>query len=312
MYCLLSEVFMKIKLLISVLILAVVLLIIFNNDQQNSTRNDQDEPITSTALNTRKENIDVPSNEANNDSEIVTLTSQQKTSVSEQEVRIQEISDRIFSDDAYVEIFSLEMLMGFCEDANMLEEFITSSQSYISTQQQETIANYKEQCQHYQTQYPNLTRMNRKERLAGIKPQSHLGILLERRKNISSLTRQERDELEAETLIEAIREQNSSVAIEISFSHRFDQSIALQLTDLLNSKDMTYIGQISQLAVVNMACEYQGGIACESGGALMMLVCSQQPDSCGLDFPTWYQQNTLPGMKNDVDTLVSYYLRTAE
>lgn len=228
-------------------------------------------------------------------------------SLSEQQQILQEINTRMFSDDTYVELFSLESIVGICRESFALESIFEYGQGVIFVEQKKALAAFKDKCLTYETQYPQYLAKDRKQLLAGLKPQSKLGMLLEQRKDYSRMTETERSNLENLLLFEAIREQNSTIMVEVSFSYRFGQNMSGEFSTILASNDQNYIGHISQLAIVNMACQFQGGQNCDSVSGLMMLICSQQPESCGQDFHSWYEHNTLPGMKNDVDILINYY-----
>ncbi|MEZ5472756.1 MAG: hypothetical protein R3E90_13375 [Marinicella sp.] len=223
-----------------------------------------------------------------------------------QQLLLQEISHQIFSDDPYVEQRSLQSLIGICTESYGLEDLFKISQGLVYAEQKRTIDAVKQQCLAYQNQYPNLMSESGKK-ITGIEPQSRLGLLLKQRKDFSQMTEQERNELESKLLFEALRERNSAILVDVSFSHRYSKPLSQELTHLLGSQDANYLGQISQLAIVKIACQYQNGINCNATSQLMLLICSQQPDSCGLDFSSWYQQNTLPGMNRDIEVLMAYY-----
>ncbi len=225
---------------------------------------------------------------------------------------LEEIESRIFSDDPYVEVYSLQSSMGLCKDLDKLGDIFTFYHNYTHPKQQQTIDAYQEQCQKLQSKYPILISQDRKQQLTTFTPHSKLGLLLEKTgKEFSHMTELERNELGAAVLTEAIREENSAVLMYSSFTYRYNRPMMSQLTHVLNSQDLNYVGQISQLTIAKMACQFQQGMACEPTSELMLIICAQQPNSCGLTFDQWYQNNTLPGMKSDVETMMTYLLSTA-
>lgn len=298
---------MRIK--ITLLLVLSVLLVAYYWSEQTKTQGNQNQNVSPKISQVEVvKPVSKQLTENENSSQVSTNSPKQKAeTMSDLELILQEIDIRMFSDDPYVELFSLDLVVGVCRDSFGLENLFQFAQGVVYEEQQKAVEAFQQQCKTYETQYPHLLSMTRKEQLADLKPQSQLGLLLEQKKRLSEMTEDERNELDAQLLSEAIRQGNSAVLVEVSFSYRFSKSLASGISNILNSKDYNYTGYMSQLALVKIACQFQQGRNCEANSALMLFVCSQQPESCSQDFHTWFEQNTLPGMKNDVETLIGIY-----
>ena len=215
-----------------------------------------------------------------------------------------EIENRLFSDDPYVELLSLDIMIGHCRDS--FDTAAVFRLDAVNRQQQVVIDALHERCKQYQNQYPNVLSMNEAGIKKAFKPNSQFGQLLQQSSTFE-LNRIEREEQNKLVLHYALREQNSSLLMMSGLMHKWGGGDFEHLKGLLNSGDVQYIAQISQLALSLLACNHQNGQTCMSTSALMLIACAEQPTSCNQDFPTWYQQSTLPGMKRDVEKLMAYY-----
>ncbi len=228
----------------------------------------------------------------------------------EQQAILNEIEQRLYSQDPYVELTSLIVQMGFCHKEFRGMDFLTSSDTVFQQQLQLT-QDLKKECENYQQQYPHLLTMDEKKIRNTFIPNSPLGRLMKAQEN-RDITRSERDENSQLTLVYALKEKNSSLIMLSALFLRYERSNMDLLQTILNSKDNNYMAQMNQMALTLMSCEHQSGQACQSTSMLMVLSCAENPDSCGLDFQTWYDQNTLSGMKRDVEKLMAYYQQLAD
>ncbi|MCB1582574.1 MAG: hypothetical protein KDI92_05865 [Xanthomonadales bacterium] len=297
---------MRIKWLLLLILAALIVGLLVNQKNQNKVlENNESTAIKTPVSSTTAHDLDNAIEHNLATDPIAKKTKQKPTDV---QLILEEIETRMFSNDPYVEIYSLQSSMSLCKDADELDSLFTFYQNYTHPKQQQSIDVFKEKCQQQQSLYPNLISQDIKQPFKTIKPESRLGLLLEKmHKKFNRLTELERNELGTELLIEGIKAQNSTVLISSSFTYRYNRPMMSQLTHVLNSQDLNYVGQISQLAIAKLACQFQHGMACEPTSELMLLICAQQPNSCGLTFNQWYQQNTLPGMKNDVEIMLAHF-----
>ncbi len=219
---------------------------------------------------------------------------------------LQEIDSRLFSDDPYVELYSLEFLVGQCRDQDIVERLFVGKGPFYQSQQQ-LAKKLQQQCAELRTQYQEYLSFPEHEQLIqAFEPNSRMGRLLKQVNN-PNLTPLDRSELSSSILKQAIKERNSSSLMYSVFIARFGSLTTLPLAGVINSNDQDYINQMSSMALMMMACQYQGGRTCESTSFYMIIMCSQQPAACGLDFPSWFQKTTLPGMQRDVEKLMTFF-----
>ena len=219
---------------------------------------------------------------------------------------LQEIEARMFSDDPYVELYSLEFLVGQCREQDIVERLFVGKGVFFEAQQQ-LAKKLQQRCSELKNQYQEYLSFPEHEQLIrAFQPNSKMGRLLKQMDN-PNLTTLDRRELSSAILQQAIKEQNSSSLMYSVFIVRFGSMINTPLAAVIDSNDQEYVNQMSSLALMLMACQYQGGKTCESTSFYMIIMCSQQPAACGLDFPSWYQKTTLPGMQRDVDKMITYF-----
>ncbi len=223
-----------------------------------------------------------------------------------QEKLLQEIDSRIFSDDPYVEFHSLEFLMGQCRDPDLIDQLLINDTPLKP--QLQLAEEIKLKCSGLIAEYPEfLSYPNLEQLLLAFEPQSRMGRLLKQSNATSDMTPIERSELSTMILRQSIKEQNSAAMMHSVFVARFGSLPTLGLADVLGSRDQEYLNQMSSLALMQMACQLQDGMACDSTSFYMILLCATSPTACGLNFNEWYQKITLPGMQRDVEKLVAYF-----
>lgn len=216
-----------------------------------------------------------------------------------------EIEPRLFSDDAYVELLSLKLTFGLCNETQDATD-IFGIWGEIHQKQLELVDQLLLSCEQFAGRYPlTFKAIQSKEWLSAVMPQSQLGQLLKNKHqnhDINELYKQNQRILEA-SLING----NSALIIHANQINRFGKTGLSQFSALIDSIDSRYIHHVNQVAVNLIACRYQNGLVCQSTLGLMFSICARFPAACGLDFQQWYQQNTLPGMQKDVEKLMAYY-----
>lgn len=235
------------------------------------------------------------------------ISPETKEPSSQQELIMQEISTRVFSEDAFVELFSLQGISKFCSDSERIAEWFNTRYGHFTKQQQSIMDGVKAKCRKHTSSYPNVSGLSRNQITEQYAASSYLGELIQQRKNSNQQSDLEKSQLEKKILLAAIHAENSYIAIESSFTYRFGGQVTNDAESVIEGQDRYYLSQISQLAITNLACGFDAVQMCESDGYLMVIVCAQYPESCGLDYPTWYQQNTLPGMRNDVEAMMGFF-----
>lgn len=231
---------------------------------------------------------------------------------SQRDAVMREISVRQYSDDAFVELYALQGISKLCSETDAVEEWMGSLLGYMSPEQATIMNGVKAKCQSHNEQYPTVSKMSSDDVMDQYAASSELGQLLKQRKNNRELSRAEKGELAERILLAAIESKNSFIAIESSFNYSFGYQVVNHSAQALKSNDQFYLSQINQLAVTHLACGFTPAEACESDGYLMVIICAQQPDSCGMDYYTWFQNNTLPGMRQDVALMVNHLSNMAQ
>ncbi len=239
------------------------------------------------------------------DKEIQKSNLQTDKFTSEQQGILTEIETRIFSDDAYVELASMGINVGLCRDEVDISNLFFGVGG-IYQQQKELVESLKIACEGYRNNYSNTLSMSEKNLQKLFQPTSQLGRLIKTQSN-QGLTQVERIENAKLTILYSLKEKNSSLMMLSAFMLKFGGGNHEPFKIELKSNDVLYIGQMSQLALSLLSCEYQNGQSCRSTSMTMVMICAQDPDSCGLDYPTWYENNTMPGMKRDVEKLMAYF-----
>lgn len=223
-----------------------------------------------------------------------------------QQKLLQEIEHRQFSDDPYVEILSMEYVLGQCRDQDVVDRLFVGRGTFYQSQQQ--LANDLQQhCQQVRQQYPEYFSYPDHEALAqAFAPNSRLGQLLKQQK-ADGLTPLDRRALSSAILRQSIQERNGATLLEAVFVTRFGTLPNEAMAQVLGSRDAEYINQMSSLALMMLSCQYQDGRSCEATSFYMIIMCSQTPAACGMDFPSWLEATTLPGMRRDIDLLVAHF-----
>ncbi len=228
-----------------------------------------------------------------------------------QEMILQEIADRQFSQDPYTEVLSLQWMLNHCRNNPEVDEIAAYyGITYpIHKQMNNTV---KSNCERYQQHYPVLMKSFKDQQwTTPFQPQNELGYLLKALldRNVANTDQQALSRL---ALLAAIREQNSIVLTSFQdFTNSNMKAHLFPVTDLLRSHDYQYTYHVNQVAINLISCQFNQGISCESNSPLMQHVCAKNPMACGLDYQAWYQNNTLAGMRQDVEKLMAFYAEKA-
>ncbi|WP_223789955.1 hypothetical protein [Marinicella meishanensis] len=279
-----------------------------HSDTQNSTHGaTKDQSAMATELAHDPITTAQDSGEANTETSTNSETGQPPIPGSDwQEKLLQELSPRLFSDDPFVEIRSLEYVLGQCRDQDVVDRLFVGSGPFYQAQQ-DLAQTLQQQCQHVRQQYPEYFSYPDHEQLAqAFAPTSRLGQMLQQL-NDDDLTPLDRTELSSAILTQSIKERNGATLLDAVFVTRFGSLPNQAMAEVLGSRDHEYINQMSSLALMLLSCQFQGGRSCEPTSFYMIAMCSQTPGACGLDFPSWLELSTLPGMRRDIDRLVAHF-----
>lgn len=224
-----------------------------------------------------------------------------------------ELLPRRYHDDIYVEAYSIisEKFLCFTLDftPRMKSHLKTS---FAASDRQSQLNNIINQCQKELKIHPLLVQ-NGENLGQTLKPSSELGRLIKNLAYNTGIDAHSKD-FQYQTLLAVLKTKNgpliaSQAIMPFAF---FSEGEIIPISTWVGSRDFRYIEQIFQLAMTQMACRYQGGIACQPQGMVMTMNCISHQPACGLDFQSYYQQNILPGMQKDVDILVEKFEAMAE
>lgn len=307
--------FHKMFLIVIALIIAVLILIyVLVTPRTREALHRLSQPETDTAVQTehisresqQPSQTETPKTDINADTETVIP---QKTLNS----LLEELQPHTYSTDPYLEARSILSENAFCfaDDADGF-----SSHMHQAFKKANRLNEYKQLQQHCRgilTAYPTL-QSTFEEIYLNLKPTSETGQLLQamiKRGNEFSSVMQSHNE---QTLRALLKSQNGPLLAEqagMPFMY-FNPGEPAPISQWINSRNYRYIEQLFTLSLTRLACQYQGGAACQPGGMAMLILCAQDPAACGLDFSSYYQQNILPGMQKDVDILVEKFEVMAE
>ncbi|MFC3194589.1 hypothetical protein ACFODZ_10110 [Marinicella sediminis] len=215
-----------------------------------------------------------------------------------------EMTSRTYSDDPYLEVKSLAWELGYCAQQ---AELGTLFGEQPSTEQVALLELVAENCELKAQAYPTLLELYNDNNWQDLfQPQSHLAQVFELRK--TARNKDEIRELTQSIITAALQSENGALLMGETLLGYLDQGSLLFAADqLLGTKDQDYANNINTAALTLLACGFNEGIHCQSDGMYMLFNCAYQHSACGLDYTTWFQQNTLPGMQQDVQILVHFY-----
>lgn len=75
----------------------------------------------------------------------------------------------------------------------------------------------------------------------------------------------------------------------------------------LQTEDGLWVMVANQLALQKLSCYMPNSRSCEATAFYMLHQCQKDLTACGLNFSQWYQSHITPGLKQDVDILLTYY-----
>ena len=219
---------------------------------------------------------------------------------------LQELEERIYSDDPIVEMESLMFQHFHC-----LPDF-DSLMFYAQQATDAALAQIKKAqivCPEFKKQYPMISDVDQyKSYKDALVPSSDYGRLKKQRD--TSLPQSERM---TEEVLTAVATQSGPIIAGSGMSVRYGirYEVASPWQHVLNSSDQFYNAYIMSLATQKLSCEYQNGISCGANSFFMLQQCVQDESFCGVDFLTWYQQVTMPGQQKDVALVIDYLKKAA-
>lgn len=307
--------FHKMFLIVIALIIAVLILIyVVVTPRTREALHRLSQPETDTAVQTehisresqQPSQTETPKTDINADTETVIP---QKTLNS----LLEELQPHTYSTDPYLEARSILSENAFCfaDDADGF-----SSHMHQAFKKADRLNEYKQLQQHCRgilTAYPTL-KSTFENIYLNLKPTSQTGQLLQDSIKRYNESKNEIKSHSEQTLRALLKNQNGPLLAEqagMPFMY-FNPGEPAPISQWIDSRNHRYIEQLFSLSLTRLACQYQGGVACQPSGMAMLLLCTQDPAACGLDFDSYYQQNILPGMQKDVDILVEKFEAMAE
>lgn len=223
---------------------------------------------------------------------------------------LQEAAAGVFSDDPYLELLSLRAVLYPCSEPEKMTDFFdiygTASQPQLAWQEQ-----LPKSCEAYWQQYPHImTTLNEPAWLADIEPTSALGQQIKQHSHIQDNAQRWAQKLDL--IQQSLRLENSALLL------RYSRQIDIMTVDpkdfaeVIQSQDRRHVWQVLELAIQVTACEYQAGMACAPEAGFMASNCAANDAACGLDFMSWYRNNTLPGIQQDVELMAGYLLEMSQ
>ena len=111
-------------------------------------------------------------------------------------------------------------------------------------------------------------------------------------------------------VIQLLQAENGALLLEEVFLGYLDPvELIFPVDRILGSNDRMYNHEVNKAALTLIACQFNQGQNCQEVGMFMILNCATERTACGQNFINWYAASTLPGMQNDVQLLVDYYLQ---
>lgn len=226
---------------------------------------------------------------------------------------LEELKPHKYSPDPYLEARSILSENAFCFADDEDDFSGHMHQTFLKADRLKEYQHLQQHCRAILTAYPTL-RSTFEDIYLNLKPASHTGQLLQAMIKRGKDSRSVMQSHNEQTLRALLKSQNGPLLAEqagMPFMY-FNPGEPAPISQWINSRNYRYIEQLFTLSLTRLACQYQGGAACQPGGMAMLILCAQDPAACGLDFSSYYQQNILPGMQKDVDILVEKFEAMAE
>lgn len=208
-----------------------------------------------------------------------------------------EASSQMFSSDVYVEGFSLHLRATECDllDAKFMKYQLSKSELG------EGILNRKQQqCQLWKTQFPMLSaKLMWNQKSKELPAMSQLGRLI---RAFTQLTDPiERVNHAADIFELGLKEKNPYI---LDYIMTHSVYVDEELTAPFDQNN-TYADLVFSTAVDLLSCEYMQEGFCSANSWLMINKCSSNVDNCGLTYQQWFEKNFMPGMKNDIFSVLN-------
>lgn len=215
--------------------------------------------------------------------------------------------------DTYLEARSIIAEHAFC--------FAVSSDGFSDHMKQrfktaDRLSEYRKmqnQCQLTISAYPVLT-AEFEHIYQKLEPQSKLGKQLKQLTEKTGMLADSSDSIYREALLSLLKSKNGPLIGEqasMSFIY-LSQGEIVPISQWINSQNNQYFERVFHLALTKLACQYQGGVACQPHSMAMLMLCSQDDGACGTDFNQFYQQRIMPGMKKDIEVVFNHFQSLSE
>lgn len=211
-----------------------------------------------------------------------------------------EVSSAIYSEDWYVEAFSIKAVASKCRYIN--SDWLRDA---LNQRQRVTFDGALKTCNELMQQLPLLSQ---KDSMIDDLPASSLaGQML---KNWPMSLRSNEEVIKRAQHAMAFL----PVALKAKNPHLIDKAIGNLVFwpdeffhDLLGGWDDNYHRQVFELAMKALSCEVAEGIYCSDQSWLMLEKCEQNTRHCGMSYQHWMDKELLPGTLKDVNKITAHF-----
>ncbi len=278
-----------------VLVVVVLLLLMWSIHQQ-------DEAVNELGNESRVEHIDPPEIETNSN-ELVTdealLVPPETPDV------VEDATQSGLHDDPYVAGFIIASRLEACKRWRWYDED-TDQLRYES--QKDAVKLVSDSCLGWQAKWPDFEAEAMKQR--PIEAKSELGSVLKQWPDPSNTQPAELEMYATHVLLSGIKNRQSEV---IRYANkpllggwRFFED---QNRSLLGGGSSEYLKEMFTTAMTKLSCDM--GSDCGPDSVIMVKMCVAFRENCELNFQQWYERNLTPGMLQDSEVLMSYYVERA-
>ena len=225
------------------------------------------------------------------------------------------LADAQYSDDPLVEAASLIQQHNHCVHQNIRQGIHDDNPiSAVSERQQATLDALKLRCEKSKERYPFLGDLHQLNQVMHTLPdlpsRSALGVFY-RSHPAAADWHTQMDRLQ-QRLILGVKERNAQAIMSALDELALNTMKAHPaLAQWLGSQDQTYLKWMTRTALGLISCDFNGGITCRPGGALVLDQCLQDERFCALTFAEWYAEINTPAMHSDVQQTIDFYQQQA-
>ncbi len=216
------------------------------------------------------------------------------------EAMLNETNSVAFSDDPFVEAYSIHSRSRSCRYVSS-EWFMRQ----VTVKKQKLIDGLHESCQDWKAQWPLLTVP--KSNFSKLTATSKIGQMLKNwpKNPKDNQALQNKAMYSIDFLSEAVKVKNyylvdRALSDILFWPESFFQS-------LIGGVDPYYQQEIFRIAMHTMACDFDQAEYCAPDSFGMIEQCHIDSSHCGLNYQQWMAKTLLPGMRKDVNTIVSHY-----